>query len=163
MFLRIFFLSFFAILNVKNDQQSETYSFVDEEFASHPFGTSLLPQNIESVSKKKFTIDRRAIVNKHSGEMDSLLIYKSGDSEFYFYKSNAKTFLQKASIMDSFVKLGRGVQTGQLLKSINFLFKKNAPKATQTIVITDEEEYASHKFFFEKGVLRKIEINMGID
>ncbi len=164
MFILIIFLSFlinqFETVELINQDQ---YELVSDEFANKPFGIIISPENIQSFTKKSFSIEKKGFVNPHSGKVDTILVYRNEKSEFHFYKSLNNTFLQKAYITDPSISLSKGIKIGQSLKNFKSVFKISNSVEVNCIVIRDSEDFSKHTFFFRKGVLENIEINSGVD
>lgn len=163
--LIIIILSFFSLKqeNCIMSYQDKQFTIINDEFANRPFGAVLLPSNIISFIKTQFKIERRKVINEHSGKIDSLLIYKSGKSKFCFYKNEKQVFFQNAIILDSKIKLSKGIEIGQSLDSFKLVFKIKKSVVSDMFIITDSESYTQHKFYFKQGKLEKIELNERVD
>lgn len=164
MFVLIIFLSFLIdqfekVQLISQDQ----YELISDEFANKPFGIIISPENIQSFTKKSFSIEKKVFVNPHSGKVDTLLVYRNEKLEFHFYKSLNNTFLQKAHITDPSISLAKGIKIGQSLKNFKTVFKISNAGEVNCIIIKDSEDFSRHTFFFKKGVLENIEINAGSD
>jgi hypothetical protein len=137
---------------------------INDEFAQKPFMTNPSPDNISSILKDQFSIEKRPIKNKHSEAIDTLLIYKSKKSEFVFLKTIDKVLFTKATITDCKIVLASGIKVG--LSKTEFIKTLKISKDLWTndpLIIVDSSEYFYHSFYFKNNVLFKIILDSSPD
>jgi hypothetical protein len=134
---------------------------VDDQFAEHPFGIELSPSNIHKVIAGKITGEKKAEPNKHTADIDTLLIFKTLNDEFTFLKTVDKIWFVEAVISGRGIKLAKGIQIGLSKSSFIKVFATDDKfNDTNPIIVTNSIEYGFyHSFYFEKGKLTKIVLN----
>jgi hypothetical protein len=139
------------------------YRITNNDFALHPFPVMPTPKNIHQVFKLKFQLKKVPFNNVHSNAIDTIYRFSYGKSTINFYKSATKSLLQDAVIADAEIKLSKEVAVG--ISKEDFLRKFNVTDKVKDdiILITDEEEFYSHKITFEKDMISSITLRMGVD
>ena len=153
----IFFLT--NIVDVSWGQEAPP--IVDDQFAEHPFEAELTPTTLLQVVPGKFSSEKKAESNKHTAEMDTLLIFKSATDEFTFLKTNDKVWFVEATISGRGIKLAKGIRIGLPKSTFISIFGVDEKfNETNPIIVTNTIGYGFyHTFYFEKGKLAKIVLN----
>jgi len=151
----------FLINIVKASLGQEALRIVDDQFAEHPFGADLSPSTIHTALPGKIAMERKAEPNKHTRDIDTLLIFKSPDGKLTFLKTIDKVWLVEAVISGRGIKLARGIKIGLSKDNFIKIFSVDKKfKDTNPIIVTNTIEYGFyHSFYFEKGKLAKIVLN----
>ena len=139
----------------------ETPHIVDDQFSEHPFEVELTPATMHKVAPGKFSSEKKAEPNKHTGEIDTLLIFKSANDEFTFLKTIDKVWFVEATISGRGIKLAKGIRIGLPKSTFISIFGVDEKfNETNPIIVTNTIEYGFyHTFYFEKGKLAKIVLN----
>jgi hypothetical protein len=158
--IRPIFLVLF-LTNIADVMGQETLSIVDDQFAEHPFEIELSPSAIHKVLSGKMTREKKVEPNKHTADMDTLLVFKSLNDEFTFIKTQDKVWFVEAVITGRGIQLAKGIKIG--LSKTNFIKIFSADEKfndTNPIIVTNTMGYGFyHSFYFEKGKLSKIVLN----
>ncbi|SRR5260221_7456716 len=158
--IRTIFLMLF-LTNLVDGMGQEVLHIVDDQFAEHPFAIELSPSTLHQVVDGKMTAEKKAEPNRHTADMDTLLIFKSLNDEFTFLKTLDKVWFVEAIIAGRGVKLAKGIHIGLSKSSFIKIFAADDKlNETNPIVVTNSIEYGFyHSFYFEKGKLAKIVLN----
>lgn len=138
-------------------------TIVNDQFSQRPFGVELSPVNIKKTIATKFTEEKKTITNKHTGEVDTLLIFKSNVGDFTFYRTADKTFFYKAVIRSRGIRLAKGIEIGNSKSSFMKTLGFSKSKGTDVFIVRDTIGYSKHKFFFKDDKLTKIELESAVD
>ena len=159
--MRTIFLILFltSIADVGHGQ--DVLHIVDDQFAEHPFEIDLSPSTIHKVVSGKITSERKKTPNKHTADIDTLLVFKSSNDEFTFLKTIDKIWFVEALITSRNTRLAKGIHIGLAKKSFIKTFSADEKlNDTNPIIVTNSIGYGFyHSFYFEKGKLAKIVLN----
>lgn len=158
---RLIFLIFLLTNIVDVGLGQDVLHIVDDQFAEHPFEIELSPTTIHEVVTGKITSEKKAEPNKHTSDIDTLLIFKSSNDEFTFLKTIDKVWFVEATITGRNVRLDKGIRIGLSKSSFIKIFAADDKlNDTNPIIVTNSIEYGFyHSFYFEKGKLAKIVLN----
>ncbi|QOI97311.1 MAG: hypothetical protein HRU69_07330 [Flammeovirgaceae bacterium] len=137
---------------------------INDGFAHKPFKTNPSPDNISSILKDPFSIEKKPTKNKHSEAIDTLLIYNSKNNEVVLLKTTDKVLFVKAIITDCNVVLESGIKIG--LSKTEFIKKLKINKDlwdNNPLIIVDSSEYFYHTFYFKNNMLFKIVLDSSPD
>jgi hypothetical protein len=159
--IRPIFLIFFLTNTVDVALGQEGLHIVNDQFAEHPFEIELSPSTIHKVIPGKITSEKKTTPNKHTADIDTLLIFKSSNDEFTFLKTIDKTWFVEALITSRNIRLAKGIRIGLAKSSFIKAFAADAKlNDTNPLIVTNSIEYGFyHSFYFEKGKLTKIVLN----
>ena len=159
--IRPIFLIFFLTNIVDVSLGQEGLHIVDDQFAEHPFEIELTPSTISKVVSGKMTNEKKTTPNKHTADIDTLLVFKSSNCEFTFLKTVDKVWFVEAAIASRDIKLAKGIRIGLSKRNFIKIFAADEQlNDTNPIIVTNSIEYGFyHSFYFEKGKLMKIVLN----
>jgi hypothetical protein len=140
-------------------------TIINSDFANLPFGYMVNLDNVKHFfdsNEDSLIIKKQVIQNYHNDKIDTLYSFSSNAKEFLLYKSSTGVFLNRANIRDSLIKLNNGISIG--ITKEKFLEKFNSKIIDLDVfMITDEEQYSSHIFYFKEDKLINLEIYHNID
>ena len=154
-------LIFFVTTIVHFGLGQDVLQIVDDQFAEHPFEIDLSPSTIHNVVPGKIATEKKAEPNKHTADIDTLLVFKSSNDEFTFLKTTDKIWFVEALITSRDIRLAKGIRIGLAKGSFIKIFTADEKlNDTNPIIVTNSIGYGFyHSFYFEKGKLAKIVLN----
>jgi hypothetical protein len=111
----------------------------------------------------EFEIEKVAVKNQFSTVLDTLIQYKSTHLQMVFFKGLQSTFLYRATIEDKSVLFAGDFSIGDLRNKVNNALDIDSAVKCDTLFVTDEEHFTSHRLIFEKNRLVKVILDFGIN
>ncbi len=147
----------------KNIIQSTEYRITSNEFALNPFPRMPNPKNIIQTLNLKFELNKVPLINVHDNKVDTVYCFSYKNSKVNFYISSSKQFFQDATIVDDEILLSKGIKIGMTKDDFLKKFGVNDVVHEDIIVISDDEDFISHKILFKKNLINIIILRMGVD
>jgi hypothetical protein len=151
--------------NIKSYAQDNTEAckVVNNDFANLPFGKVLSPEAFLKLPDGPVTLEKKAMNNPHTGAIDTIYCYTFFSSVVAFYKTTKSNVFRSAQIQDSGIKLKYGIEVGN--SRLEVLDKLKAPDNAKCdmLLVSDDEDFAHHKFYFKNNRLIKVELDTGAD
>lgn len=132
---------------------------INNQFTNAPLGEfNFIDKNLSLFFKGSYDVHKTAKVNEFTGNIDTLINFKKGNSLVRFYKNNEKIMLDSLNVSDkNFVVFNFGVDIDMNKDRVLNIFKANKNEVfSDTISIVDEEENSSVKLLFINKKLKKI-------
>ena len=162
--IRIIFFVLFLVTTVYKVQGQEAATVIDDQFAQLPFGQVLTPTNIHKFVSGGITKKKDTLRNNHTGNVDTLLVYKSASNEFSFLQTPDRILFYGATILTPDVLLTKDVKIGLSKDRFMDIFGFNQEfSKSDPLVIKDSIEYCYQAFYFKNKKLMKIVLNGCLD
>ena len=162
--IRIILFVLFLVTTVCPVKGQEAATIIDDQFAQLPFGQVLTPGNIHKFVSGSFTTKKDTLRNNNTGNIDTLLIFKSASNEFSFLQTPERVLFYGATIVTPDVLLTKDVKIGLSKDRFMDIFGFNQEfSKSDPLVIKDSIEYCYQAFFFKNKKLMRIVLNGCLD
>lgn len=162
--MKTFILISFIISVVICVNGQQIHVTINDGFAHKPFKTNPSPDNISNILGDSFSTEKKPTMNKHSGAIDTLIIYNSKNNEIVLLKTSDNVLFVKAIITDCNVVLESGIRIGLSKTEVIEKLKINKDHwGSNPLIIVDSSEYCYHSFYFKNNLLIKIVLDSSPD
>ena len=133
-------------------------------FAAAPFKNKLSIDIIDSLLNHGFVQKIAISENTHSQyQLDTTIMCENkAGTKIVFQVAGNKSILTDVILEDNTCKLSKNIRIG-ITKNDFFDILGVPPIEYSEVIVTDDEEWNLHRFFFKEGILTRIEFYFGID